>query len=396
MYTLQSTVPKDLQVNASNYDLGMSSADPAVNAYPSWAPRFWHGMPSRVWFRELQRNRFQFDWDRLHIVGGVTAFMPFSDLLCLTHQLLFGRQIEKTPLVAPPIFVLGHWRSGTTLLHELLALDARYASPTTFQCFAPSHFLLTEYLVTTFGKWLIPHKRPMDNMKAGWDLPQEDEFALMNLGAPTPYTLIMFPQRAVEFENTLASEGFSPEQLKRWKYLFDWFLRALTYKVKKPLILKSPPHTGRIRILREMYPEAKFIHIVRDPRKLYPSTLKLWRSLAYVQGLQSPASDEELSPFVLRCLNRMYDSFEIGKQGLPPNQFVETSYEELTSSPVSVMERIYNQLELEGYERVRDQLVAKSKAEKDYQPNQFGLDSATESLIMSHWNRYALKYGYCK
>src|SRR5262249_33511021 len=42
-----------------------------------------------------------------------------------------------------PIFILGHWRSGTTLLHELLALDDRLLSPTTFQCFNPQRFLLT-------------------------------------------------------------------------------------------------------------------------------------------------------------------------------------------------------------------------------------------------------------
>ncbi|AMV32926.1 Sulfotransferase domain protein [Pirellula sp. SH-Sr6A] len=372
----------------------MSSADPAINAYPSWAPRFWHGMPSKIWFRHLARNRFQYDWNRFHIVLGVSCFMPGSDLLCLAQHLLFGKKIAATPLVAPPLFVLGHWRSGTTLLHELLTLDPKFASPTTFECFAPSHFLLTEDLVTRFGGWLIPNKRPMDNMKAGWALPQEDEFALMNLGAPTPYAHIMFPQHDFVDENTLCSEGFSPEQLREWKRLLDWFLRALTYRTQKPLILKSPPHTGRIQILREMYPDAKFIHIARDPRKLYPSTMKLWKSLEAVQGLQRPTDHDRLSEFVLRSLQSMYQSFEKGRRDMSESQIIDVRYEELVANPVEVVERIYRQLDIGDFQSVRPALMARSDSEKEYQTNRFGLDPEVEQLVMTRWRDYAERYGY--
>lgn len=320
--------------------------------------------------------------------------MPGSDFLCLLQHLLFGRAIAKTQLVAPPLFVLGHWRSGTTLLHELLTLDTQFASPTTFECFAPSHFLLTESLVTRFGGWLLPSKRPMDNMKAGWALPQEDEFALMNLGAPTPYAHIMFPQHDFVDENTLSSEGFTAEQLHEWKRLLDWFLRALTYKCQKPLILKSPPHTGRIQILREMYPDAKFIHIARDPRKLYPSTMKLWKSLEVVQGLQRPTDTQRLSEFVLRSLESMYRSFEVGRKDLPESQIIDVRYEELVANPVEVIERIYQQLNIGDFESVRGALMARSDSEKEYQTNRFGIDPETESLVMSRWSAYANRYGY--
>lgn len=351
-------------------------------------------MPSKVWFRHLARNRFQFDWNRLHIVLGVSCFMPGSDLLSLLQHLLFGKAIAKAQLAAPPLFVLGHWRSGTTLLHELLTLDTKFASPTTFECFAPSHFLLTEGLVTRFGGWLLPNKRPMDNMKAGWALPQEDEFALMNLGAPTPYAHIMFPQHDFVDENTLSSEEFTPEQLHQWKRLFDWFLRALTYKSSKPLILKSPPHTGRIQILRDMYPDAKFIHIARDPRKLYPSTMKLWKSLEAVQGLQRPTDPQRLSEFVLRSLESMYRSFEAGRRDLPESQIIDVRYEELVANPVEVIGRIYRQLNIGDFESVRGALMARSDSEKEYQTNRFGLEPEIEELVMSRWSSYAERYGY--
>ncbi len=351
-------------------------------------------MPSRVWLPLLFKNSFSVSLSRLHIASGVTAFMPFSDLLGLTQHVVYGRRIAATKLAGPPLFILGHWRSGTTLLHELLGLDERFASPTTFQCFAPSHFLLTESMVAKYGNWLIPHRRPMDNMKAGWALPQEDEFALMNLGAPTPYLRLVFPCHDYPFQSTLASDGFSPKDLERWKTLFDWFLKALTFKSKKPLILKSPPHTGRLGILKSMYPDAKFVHIVRDPRKLFPSTMKMWNSLDQVQSIQVGEYQAKLKDFVLKSLTTMYRSFEIDREGMAKNQLIDVHYEDLAKDPVSVCKNIYNQLEMTGFERIEPLLQNRTQLEKEYKTNRFGTDPKEEAEVMTAWQSYATKYGY--
>jgi len=351
-------------------------------------------MPSRVWIPLLAKNSFRVSLSRLHIAAGVTAFMPISDLLGLLQHTFFGNRIEQTKLAGPPIFVLGHWRSGTTLLHELLSLDQRYASPTTFQCFAPSHFLVTESTVAKYFNWLIPNRRPMDNMKAGWALPQEDEFALMNLGAPTPYLRLVFPCHEYPFQATLASDGFTRDELERWKYLLDWFLKALTFKTHKPLILKSPPHTGRIGILKQMYPDAKFVHIVRDPRKLFPSTMKLWNSLDQVQSIQVGEYQASLKKFVLKSLVTMYDSFEKDRIGLSDQQLINVRYEDLAKDPVSVCRQIYSQLELRGFDTIEPLLQSRTAQEKEYRTNQFGNAPEEEAEFMTAWHGYATKYGY--
>jgi omega-hydroxy-beta-dihydromenaquinone-9 sulfotransferase len=157
------------------------NSTPSVNKYPLRAPRFWHGMRSGLWWSMLARNGFRVSPRRLHLALGVSFFTPFNDLLGLIQHLAYGRKIEQTQLTHDPVFVLGHWRSGTTLMHELLVLDEQFASASTYACFAPWHFLISEKLMVKFGSGLIPDKRPMDNMRAGWELPQEDEFALMNL-----------------------------------------------------------------------------------------------------------------------------------------------------------------------------------------------------------------------
>ena len=70
----------------------------------------------------------------------VTLVSLMNSLFWLMQSALYGRKIAATDIEEDPIFVIGHWRSGTTLLHELLILDPRHTYPDTFACFAPNHF----------------------------------------------------------------------------------------------------------------------------------------------------------------------------------------------------------------------------------------------------------------
>jgi hypothetical protein len=362
--------------------------------YSIFMPRIWHGMPPEVWFPILARNRFGVSLSRLHYALGVSAFCPVTSMLAIAQKLGWSRAIAKTQLKRPPVFILGHWRSGTTLLHEYLGLDPQFASPTTYQCFAPWHFLLTEGLIARYGNWLLPDRRPMDNMKAGWALPQEDEFALMNLGAPSPYLRLMFPNHPVPFAETLDSARFAPKDLKVWRRQLEWFVKALTYKTRKQLLLKSPPHTGRLAILRQMYPESKFIHIVRDPRKLYPSTMKLWNSLDENQALQSPTDQSRLESFVLDSLVSMYHAFERDRSSVPESQIIDVRYETFIAKPIDTLEKIYQHLGLGSFDSVRSSWEAKSEQERGYQTNKLQIDPQQEAMILDRWSDYARKYGY--
>jgi hypothetical protein len=201
----------------------------------------------------------------------------------------YGRRIARTPIQQPPLFILGHWRTGTTLLHELLILDPRHTFPTTYECLEPNHFLLTERLFTRWLTFLMPSRRPMDNMAAGWDRPQEDEFALCMMGQPSPYLTVAFPNQPPAFPEYLDLTGVPPRALASWKRAFYGFLQRLTFKDPRRLVLKSPPHTARIEVLLELFPEARFVHIVRDPVVVFPSTVNLWKSLRDFPSLISAA-----------------------------------------------------------------------------------------------------------
>ena len=324
--------------------------------YPLWSPRFWHGMRFGDWICLLWENGF-----RVHPIRWVMALLIslttlFIIVMALMQRWRYGRQVDATP-VAPPIFIIGHWRSGTTYLHELMVLDDRFAFPTTYQCFAPDHFLVSEWLFARWCGFLLPKQRPMDNVSAGWQRPQEDEFALLTMGARTPYRRMAFPNNPPPDMAYLNMEGLSEAELDKWSGAMKSFVRAISFRSPRRVILKSPTHTGRVALLARIFPGAQFIHISRDPFALFPSTCRLWKSLDAVQGCQIP-HNKHLHEYVYDCLLKMYDGFEKQRDALEPGQIVDVRYEDLVADPLGVLETIYERLRLGDFQHVREATVA--------------------------------------
>ena len=305
-----------------------------------WIPRFWDGMSFSGWMALLARNRFAVSPRRIAMALIIAAIGGMNFLLWLIQAIFLGRKIERTEIKDDPIFVIGHWRSGTTLLHELLVLDARHSFPDTYACFSPNHFLVSGWWMKPCLKFLLPSQRPMDNMVAGWDHPQEDEFALCNMGIPSPYLTSVFPNRPPQYPEYLDLRGLPASAINRWKRALLWFLKCITLHNPKRIVLKSPPHTSRIRVLLEMFPNAKFVHIVRDPYVIFPSTVNLWKRLYRDQGLQVPTY-QGLEEHVFKTFTRMYESFERDRELMAPGQFCEVRYEQLVAEPIAQMQRVY-------------------------------------------------------
>ena len=195
----------------------------------------------------------------------------------------------RSPAPHDPLFVLGHWRTGTTLLHELLILDDRHTYPTTHDCFEPCHYLLSARLLPPSPG--VPAPRPPADGQHGLRLvgPQEDEFALALLGQPSTYTDFAFPNRPPLDPGALDLSGLTPRELRAWKRAFRSGSSAGSrYRDPRRLVLKSPPHTARIPVLLELFPKAKFVHIRRDPYTLFASTVNLWMRMGQKHGLQTP------------------------------------------------------------------------------------------------------------
>ena len=367
---------------------------PPAKAKPrEWMPRIWEGCDFVGWIKLLARNRFAVNWRYWYIAAIVTVVSFVHMLLRWVQGLLYGSRIRAMPIAAPPLFIVGHWRTGTTLLHELMILDPRHTYPNSYQCMEPNHFLLTENLVKKYLHFLMPSRRPMDNMAAGWDRPQEDEFALCMMGVPSPYLTIAFPNHPPACQEYFEIEQVAPAARDSWKQSFYKLLQTLTFKDPRRLVLKSPPHSCRIKILLELFPEARFIHIVRNPYVVYPSTINLWKSLYETHGLQKPTF-AGLEEHVLSTFTHLYEALERGKQLVKPDRFYELRYEDLIADPVGQMQKMYEQLQLGDFEQTRPGLEDYLAKTKGYETNRYQMPPETRALVGERWKKVIEQYGY--
>lgn len=349
-------------------------------------------MNASGWFRALWRNRFAVAPSRLPMACIFTVASPVNSGLALLQSLVHGRRVASTPLVDDPIFVLGHWRSGTTLLHELLVCDPRHTSPDTYTCFAPNHFLLTERLFTKFLWVFLPSKRPMDDMGIRWGYPQEDEFAIANMGVPTPYLTLLFPNRPPSHPEYVDLRDLTEDARERWKRKLLWFLKCLTVRDSKRVVLKTPLHTCRVRTLLEVFPNARFVHITRDPFVIFPSMIHTWKQLYRYQGVQAPRF-AGLDEYVLSTFQRMYQRFEEDLPSIGPGRFCEVRYEDLVCDPVGEMERVYQQLQLDGFEQARAAMAERAARSTGYRTNRYDISEEARRAISERWADYIRKYG---
>lgn len=369
--------------------------DPGENKDRFWYPRFWDGMGVSVWFPLMAKNRFAIYPRRIGMFLIISLISFVNSFLALLQLAIYGRRINRTEIKEPPIFIVGHWRSGTTMLHELFVLDKRFTYPNTYECYAPSHALVSFRVFGPLLGILMPKRRPMDNMATGWNHPQEDEFALCNLGVPSPYLTLAFPNRPPQCQEYLDLQGVGPEARARWKDKFLWFVRTLTLRSPKRVVLKSPPHTARIALLREIFPDARFVHIVRDPYVIFASTVNLWKRLYKDEGLQVPRF-EGLDEHVYETFNRMYAAFNSQQPSIPPGHFSEVRYEDLVADPIGQMRKVYADLGLDGFSDVLPALETYVASQKDYKTNRWQHKPEIKREINRRWSAYFEKYGYVK
>ena len=276
------------------------------------------------------------------------------------------------------VVVLGYWRSGTTLLHELLCLDSRYTFPTTHACMNPHHFLFSEASALT--QKATSTQRPMDEMEVRPGSPQEDEFALLSLGARSPYEALLIPSTLPEALKLTDPRDLSADDEQRWREVFLSFLAGVSVRGSgRPMILKSPTHGARVDTLRELLPDARYILIVRDPMTSFESVVRMWRKMFEMYALEPIPADDSIREAILADRSRFEVKLATGTRDLAENRFVTIAYESFVADPVAVMEGMYQRLELGNFSSVRDAVVAETQRRSGYR--------AKGVLPSHHWQQ---------
>lgn len=348
-----------------------------------------------AYWQLLSENGFRIHptrWPMTVLCGGCSIA---NSTLAGVQSLTQGRRIRETKLVQPPIFVVGHWRSGTTLMHELMSLDPNLAYPTNYDAFVPTHSIISRWMLLPVFKVLMPRKRPMDNMALGALSPQEDDFAILSLNGPTPYRKIAFPAGVRQVQRTLDPANLSADELDEVKKLLTYFYEVLTIQYGKRLVLKSPPHTGRLKLLAEWFPGAKFVHLARHPHKLVPSTCRLWKSLYHLQAFQIvKMNEDQLLDYVCECKDLLYKPYFRDRGELTALQLIEVRFEDFVTDPISELERVYRQLQLDGFEALRPRAEAYLQQRSGHQTARYPVDESLNERIDQRWKDYVEAFGY--
>jgi omega-hydroxy-beta-dihydromenaquinone-9 sulfotransferase len=342
-----------------------------------------------------QRVAGKIDAGRAH-AGYGTRLMYWAtgagnSLLAKLQDLSQAEALEKAE-VLPPIFLLGFWRSGTTFLHELFCCDARLGFPSTYACMNPAHFLLTE---KGFQQRVTkqPTLRPMDNMQYSWMSPQEDEFALLCMGAPSPYEALLAPSLTSDPPRLLDLRCRTREEQERWAKIFQLFLRLLSVQQKKAMVLKSPPHGFRLPMLLSLFPQARFVIIERNPYEVFASNLKLWQTLLDMYSLET-FSAQQIEAFVLNAYVLQEEAIKEGIRSLQPGKLARVRYEELVRDPLGQMRRMYSELGLAGYETVQPELEKHVASVSEHRRNRFVLSPEQKAILDEQWGSLIREKGY--
>ena len=360
----------------------------------SFGPGLLGGITIGKWVQLLIENRFSVSpscWPRALTISLMSV--PTS-LLHWADEIRFGRQLSEVT-VPRPVFVLGHWRHGTTHLHNLLTIDQRFSFPNNYQCLFPNSFLTAEKLHSKAIDFFLPRQRPMDNVEWRMASPQEDEFAMCVTTFKSPCMGWVFPRQRDHYDKYLTMRDFSAGEVAEWKEAFLLFLKKLALLSRRPLILKSPPHTARIRLLLEMFPDARFVHIHRNPYDVFHSTRKTLKAVAEFHRLQRAPAAADVDDRILRTYRTMYDVYFEERGAIPEGQFCEVGFEQLEQDPIGQIRGIYKALQLPDFSEVHSKVQSYVSSIADYRKNSFpDLPVALRQRIAEDWQRSFQEWGY--
>lgn len=311
------------------------------------------------------------------------------------ENLVYGRKLRNTKLNGDPVFLLGFGRSGTTHLHNLFYQDPQFGVVSNYQAsMHPIALIGRGWLPKLFEKQL-PKKRPMDNVAISLDGPQEEELAMINCTDAAPLHFMNFPRTIPGIYDRYVSDlGKDASDLEAWQRGYMEVLRKATLlSGGKRLALKTPPNTARIGVLLDMFPEARFVNIVRNPYPVYQSMRNMYRKTLPGAVLQE-FDWQDIDEWIVHAYQVQMRAYLDQRSLIPPGRLVEIRYEDLEARPMPILEEIYKTLELGDFETVRPQFESYLESLGSYEKNRFEFPEDVVSTVNDNWNFAFEAFGY--
>lgn len=283
----------------------------------------------------------------------------------ILEEVNYSDAIQQHKLQKDPVFIIGHWRSGTSFLQYLLGKDPQFGYMNKFQVVFPDIFLhserflkpLIESLPKTFS---ITQDAQNMSINLELDSPSEIEIALTTIISPTSlHWGHIFPENAREyFEKFLFFEGIDEQEVEEWKNSYHHLIKKVSLKNDgRQVLIKSPGNTSRINKLLELYPNARFIFIHRNPYDVFYSSKKLWNTLLDNLALQD-FTESQMEQEIIYVYKELLSHYLRQRSQIPKGHLAEIRFDSFMADPVEELAKVYKELGFNGYEKARPEIAA--------------------------------------
>jgi len=305
--------------------------------------------------------------------------------------------IERLPVTEDPLFIVGHWRSGTTHLHNLLNQDPQMGSVTTYQSVFPDTLFNKAgyFIFRNFMRLLIAPRRLGDNVKMNADFPQEEEFAIGSRHPLSYYYFWIFPRYTMHFYHTFIEfQKMDEKAREQWRHDYRLIIKkAVKHRDARRFLSKNPTNTGRIKELLQMFPNAKFIHIHRNPVTVFLSTRHFYHKMMPALQLHT-VTEHQLEEIIFSIYDLMMHKFMEERKLIPEGNLLEFPFEELEKDPMAMLGRIYSTFGFSGFDKVRDALIEYAAKSKGYRKNVHHITRRQLDMILEKWDFAMKEWGY--
>jgi omega-hydroxy-beta-dihydromenaquinone-9 sulfotransferase len=354
----------------------------------------------------------------------LTRLLVFVPLVASFHAVCFFLDgllfpgLHRVPVRAP-VFLVGHARSGTTLLHRLMSRDAeRFSSFMLYELFFPS--LLQKKTIRALAAfdrrrlggfferrvqaWEKRRYAATQDIHAmGLTKPEEDDFLFYWSCASGTWMLKLPAMGEIDFYHL----DREPERRRRrvQRFYADCIRRQLYLNGPDRIHLCKAPHfAGRVASLIESFPDAGIVVTMRDPHETIPSLLKLMQVGYQLRGWDEPRMARSLGVLAHQAFHTYKHPLEVLAKH-PETKHAIVDYRELVAEPKRAVAAVYEALGLPlspAYAALLDEEQARARKHESghrYSLAEFGLDKdaieqeLAELFARYHWSEGSPAHG---
>ncbi|HIH29121.1 MAG TPA: sulfotransferase [Thermoplasmata archaeon] len=199
------------------------------------------------------------------------------------------------------------------------------------------------------------------------------------------------------YNNYIDFTGSSPQNIEDWKTTYLSLLKKITmYHQGKQLILKNQDNTGKILQLLEMFPDAKFIYMYRNPYDLYMSMLKFMRKVIPLYCVQTPPPLKDVEDHMMTLFTHMTKKYIQDKPLIPKENLMEVRYENFIDEPLDIVSTPYNKFSLNGYRDIEPSMNSYLTTQKTIHMDKYNFTDSIKKKIENHWGFALTEYEYTR